>query len=1109
MTISDPEDYLSRRQALDISRSFIVKAPAGSGKTTLLVKRYLKLLTVVNHPEEILAITFTRKAAGELVNRVVKALTEEPDQGDDQNIDHELSSIAETARVHDRNMGWQLTSNPSRIRIQTIDSLCNYIVRQMPWSAGFGAAPATASDDVSQMYLHAARQALVEMLSYDRYREMAENVLIAVDNDFARACELLMAMLARRDQWHRLALSQQSENTRRLLEKNWNFVTEHVLDCCLANIEREDRHKLLVLGRYAAANLIESNIDSPVCTLYGLDKFPAADTGHIAIWKGIAALLLTKDSLLRETANKNIGFPPLSAGGSKNKKEEFIALLARLREKNLQNSFALIAALPDSRYSESEWQLLDSLIKMLRKAEVHLLDIFQQQATCDHIEIASRALVALGQNHEQGPSDLALRLDYAIKHLLVDEFQDTSQSQMQLIKRITAGWQDGDGRTVFFVGDPMQSIYRFRQADVGVFLNIFNNGFDNAKIETLTLKTNFRSCKSLVNWVNHSFLRVFPQADDMQVGAVSYTGSVAHRDFEDKSGGQVTHVIRRENEAVEVCRLIRSINNQAPNTSVGVLVRGRSHLAEIIAELQSSGISYQGIKIERLNNRSSIRDMMALTSALLHYGDKLSWLAVLRAPWCGLCLPDLTLVAEHASGSTVWQVINTPPDQLSDEGLARVKRLVNALTPVLERVGRQPLNHLVAGAWYALSGPETVGRNETANVKTFINLLAEIQQAGGLSELNQLETAIEDLWALSGSSDINVQLMTIHMAKGLEFDVVILPGLARRPRSDDSRLLIWKEFVASDEQSALLVSPIKRKDDDARYRFVQSLEKQSEREEIKRLLYVAATRAVQQLHLFIEPTKRTASQVHGKQGITLQSFLQPVLDFEHQPVHQTGQKSAKVEADHKLNPGYFRLPLNHEAKSHNVNLGMDVEPSADELIEYEWVGVRARHEGTLLHEIMCQLASRTYSDQNDNRKRWHNQLLSLGMHRDKIQSSIDKLQLAVNSMREDPRGLWILDGRHRQARNEWPLSALINGRLENLIIDRTFIDEHGVRWIIDYKTSTHEGAGLDEFIDSEYQRYRSQLDNYAAVLRLSESNPIRLGLYFPLLRAWREWDFAG
>ena len=111
-------------------------------------------------------------------------------------------------------------------------------------------------------------------------------------------------------------------------------------------------------------------------------------------------------------------------------------------------------------------------------------------------------------------------MDYQIKHILIDEFQDTSYSQFNLIERLIEGWQQGDGKTMFLVGDPMQSIYKFRESQVGIFLNVSQNGIGSLKLKPLKLEANFRSSKSIVETNNEIFSRIFPQKDDLVKGAI-------------------------------------------------------------------------------------------------------------------------------------------------------------------------------------------------------------------------------------------------------------------------------------------------------------------------------------------------------------------------------------------------------------------------------------------------------------------------------------------------------------------------------------------------------------------------------------------------------------
>jgi ATP-dependent exoDNAse (exonuclease V) beta subunit len=112
-------------------------------------------------------------------------------------------------------------------------------------------------------------------------------------------------------------------------------------------------------------------------------------------------------------------------------------------------------------------------------------------------------------------------------------------------------------------------------------------------------------------------------------------------------------------------------------------------------------------------------------------------------------------------------------------------------------------------------------------------------------------------------------------------------------------------------------------------------------------------------------------------------------------------------------------------------------------------------------------------------------------------------QALINTL-NDSRGRWILN-RHHEGRSEYALTGVYRGAVVNVVLDRSFVDEDGVRWIIDYKTGHHEGRDLDEFLDREQERYRDQLERYAELMAQFEPRPIRLGLYFPLLCGWREW----
>jgi ATP-dependent exoDNAse (exonuclease V) beta subunit len=194
----------------------------------------------------------------------------------------------------------------------------------------------------------------------------------------------------------------------------------------------------------------------------------------------------------------------------------------------LREALVALRAAPPPSYTETQWEALEAIVALLKPAVAQLLALFGERGEVDFTQIAHGALQALGTPDE--PTDRLLSMDVRVRHLLVDEFQDTSNSQWELLERLTAGWESGDGRTLFVVGDPMQSIYRFRDAQVGLFLHAWHAGLPGVKLEPLTLSTNFRSQAKIVEWVNEMFPHVLPAAEDESSGAVPYSPSVPFHD---------------------------------------------------------------------------------------------------------------------------------------------------------------------------------------------------------------------------------------------------------------------------------------------------------------------------------------------------------------------------------------------------------------------------------------------------------------------------------------------------------------------------------------------------------------------------------------------------
>ena len=168
--------------------------------------------------------------------------------------------------------------------------------------------------------------------------------------------------------------------------------------------------------------------------------------------------------------------------------------------------------------------------QVLVLAAAELERVFREQGRVDFPAVSIAALRALGS--AGAPTDLNLRLDYRLQHILLDEFQDTSSAQLEMVRLVTAGWQRGDGRSVFCVGDPMQSIYGFRQAEVRAFLELAEDGIGDLRFEVQRLCSNFRSDRILVDWINACFARSHaargrPGARRHRLSAERFGGSIA------------------------------------------------------------------------------------------------------------------------------------------------------------------------------------------------------------------------------------------------------------------------------------------------------------------------------------------------------------------------------------------------------------------------------------------------------------------------------------------------------------------------------------------------------------------------------------------------------
>jgi ATP-dependent exoDNAse (exonuclease V) beta subunit len=1121
-------DVAARARAIGPAESFIVQAPAGSGKTTLLTLRYLRLLADVERPEQIVAITFTRKAAAEMRHRIVAALrlAAAPLADDADERERELHRHASAALARSRERGWGLEHNPARLHVQTIDGLNHWLARRLPLAARIGGSLSVV-DDARPLYAEAARRTVARLDGNDAVSAGLERLARAVNHEPRQLAGLVAAMLGARELWlPKLMQTTPGPALRASIDRLLRRALEAELAAVAMAVRDVDWKPLFSACRRA---LTAGAPPGLVHVLGLLSDLPGPTAEALPAWQALAQLVLTGDKApaLRKSVTARQGFFAGTEGPTwKALKDEVHGCLARLADHPaLAESIARLRVLPPADLSDAQWERIDAVAAVLPHAVAELLTLFAERDSLDHPAVAAAARDALGD--ESAPTELALSLDYRIRHLLVDEYQDTSPSQARLLELLVAGWQPGDGRSLFCVGDPMQSIYAFREADVTLFLQAQHQGIGGVALAAERLGRNFRSGAPLVDWVNATFATLLPGADDFERGAVRYSPAAAANPGEAKDGVFVHALIDADERAMaaEVTAIARVADEEPARPSVAILVRSRPSLPPILAALRAAGVEYRGVELEALLDRPAIRDLVSLLRALLREGDRTAWLSVLRAPWCGLPLADLLELAGDEGSATLRERLLLEDEELPADSAERARRARGVLDEAASTRASHSLGSWLRTAWLALGGPATVDDpSDLANAELLFVALDRLErEAGCCPQVSEIEAAVEGVMASPvGSEAARIQVMTIHRAKGLEFDIVILPDLQRSPRRADRPLLYWTSIAtAPGERGIVLAGRADASEEgpgDALERWMRKLDDERDALELGRIAYVAATRARRQLHLLGSArTRDTPDRAALRRPGTgsLLGFLWPVLapQFEQAldargpavPASRerrrrlTAPPAQRLEAD-------WRLP---EAAAPALAPALRIVGESGDAIrpEFDWAGAIAQAVGHVVHGELERLsrAGPAPDAGATAERRWRRALAALGIDDSHLSPAVERVARAMKTVAASTRAAALLDPSAREAQSELALTALIDGVAHGIRIDRTFVDAAGTRWIVDWKTSSHEGGDRESFLDRELERYRGQLERYVRALQLLEpQRPVKAGLYFPLLDAWRE-----
>jgi ATP-dependent helicase/nuclease subunit A len=832
-------DTAARAFAGDPNHNVVLEASAGTGKTSVLVARYVNLLTRGVDPANILAITFTRKAAAEMRERIVRDLRRAAEQS-----------------TFDRARWTAIRDRLADIQISTIDAFCLSLLREFPLEAdldpGFGLADET---EVPRLVDQSLDKSLATFVA--RAKREPDMALVLAQLGLNRTREGLAYLLQRR------------------------LVARDVLDRFLergpANLSADEVCRRAVeslidlFGSPARREtfLSEGPVRQPRYVLLAQDlrRLESFRTASNAAVRGLmnrtAAHFLKADGKPRQT-DRSIhpytteDYPSADAG----KRHRVEALRLGVHVENIVRAFS----------RDLNVVLARGIRSMFAIALAHYRTALNERSLLDFSDVLQRAVELLGRMDEFSQS--RYRLEGRYHHVLVDEFQDTSRKQWELISLLVKAWGEGIGLvaqpSIFIVGDRKQSIYRFRDAEVAVLqeAGAFISGLRPGTSGRRSISRSFRAVPELLAFVNELFAEVGQNARrpddfkydtddrfpvDMAVAAPKpATGSQAGEGGA-PAVGLVTGADADECAAAvaaEIARILEhdsvrdkqtGLARRATPGDVGILFRSRASHREFEAALEARGIPTYVYKGLGFFDSDEIKDLSALIRYLANPSSELRAAAFLRSRFVRLSDAALALLAPRLAAAIADP---RPPEALAallpDDRAALEQARLHAPRWVAH-VDRIPpadlIEQLLPETAYAYELRGARRHQAWENVKKMRGLIRRIQNRG-YATLARIADHLDSLTAGDESNAVlealdAVNLMTVHAAKGLEFPIVFVVNLAKGASGFPRPVRVLGDEVS--------VGPfVSDSDEEERFR---------EREETKRLLYVALTRARDRLYL--------------------------------------------------------------------------------------------------------------------------------------------------------------------------------------------------------------------------------------------------------------------
>jgi ATP-dependent helicase/nuclease subunit A len=1043
-TTNEIGDEKVRAEVIDDPSSFIISAPAGSGKTTVLAKRIIKRLLEVNDPNEIIALTFTKKAANEMRDKVQEVLKAKDETFDGPFEQKKLNKHSKKNNWDDNYIG--------NLKIMTLDSLAFQILQKEPLLSEYPKVEGL-SEHLDDLYEIAINEVIKEPQNY----QDVEKVLLYLNVNHQTSVNEFVEMIKKRDQWlpHLIELSKLNDS--------------EIKEFYISSYHKEISQRIDEINKLFTALEIEElrAIYIELKSKKNPELQQQFDPKNAESWKDLLSLIYTKEHTVRAKLKGEV-LEKISKIFNKNINE--ISILNDfnnvLNEDNIKDIFPIIP----------------SLFRLLRLMYAELKIALKEKNQIDFNEVQLTAIDVL----KKRPIEVVL--GHNVSHMLVDEFQDTNDSQLEFIEWLINNFPNDPNKSLLVVGDPMQSIYRFRKAEVKHFINAKRDGIGGLKLKDKQLESNFRSCEKIIDWCNRNMPVIFPQ-ENSDKGAVPYL-PFTYGNLKVEGDGVSIHYLQTNAftksslfraEAKYVAEKIESLRKKTPSLKIAVLTRTRLTIKEILREMQHKEIPFEAIGIDQVKDEQIYQDIMSLTKALYRLDDKTHWIAILRAPWCGLDLKSLSLLFEYNHDKDAWDIINDPniTNKLDENNKKRLYFLRDVIARTIGYRGRVSHRFFIESVWRMLMGNKCLkNKYDLEHIDTFLDLIDECSNSLSIN-FDKLDKITDDIRITNNPNNINpVIISTIHAAKGLEYECVILPNLNSRKKPDEKPLIL----LDGDN----LIS-IKNNNEKTENLFDYNWKKERVRikNEQVRLLYVAITRAKKECHLIfsinekkiededdeitIKEDRITKSENDPNiEGSSLLNILWPIVKNEgiiKIKAENTTRSDASV-------PKLRRLKIEHYSQEIEAQI-----PSVKQGIKKIYENDIYTFTGILIHKYY-KLIILNQIDINEILSKRLDHIMSFfneyGFKADEIKEAQKVTINSLNSLLNSEDGKWIY-----QLYQDDTMEAVYLFDEENIykkcIPDRTFIHDDK-RWIVDYKVVFN-----DKNLNLEAKKHTAQLKKYEAL----------------------------